>query len=114
MEHAGPPADCAGPPPGLSAMSEAIKPMTQGAATTTQRAQARHRQVCSGVAVPFGLAPRSIVVSTTLRTRLDHAFDRTEPTSPGLRAGDGHLVRSSDRVGTENSGGLLPKTGEYP
>src|SRR5713101_1711671 len=76
-------------------MSEAIKPMTQGAATTTQRAQARHRQVCSGVAVPFGLAPRLIVVSTTLRTRLDHAFHRTEPTSPGLRAGDGHLLRSA-------------------
>ena len=41
MEHAGRPADCAGPPPGLGAMLEAIKPMTRGAPTTNQRAHFR-------------------------------------------------------------------------
>ena len=36
--HAGPPADCDSPPLRLSAMLEAIKPMTRGAPTTNQRA----------------------------------------------------------------------------
>ena len=40
-----------------SRVNEAIKPMTQGAATTTQRAQARHRQVCSRS--PGAAAPRT-------------------------------------------------------
>jgi len=39
--HAGPPADCDGPPLRLSAMLEAIKRMTRGAPTTNQRAHFR-------------------------------------------------------------------------
>ena len=39
--HAGPPADCASPPPGLSAMIDAIKPMTRGAVRATPGASVR-------------------------------------------------------------------------
>ena len=53
--HAGPPADCDGSPLRLSAMLEAIKPMTRGAPTTNQRAHFRRTVGVHDQAHPTGM-----------------------------------------------------------
>ena len=85
MEHAGRPADCAGPPPGLGAMSEAIKPMTQGAATTTQLSSAG--SACRSITISWQTPP---LTDTTMSIR---GITSAE-SEPAVKTGLGGLTYS--------------------